>query len=185
MEEDAGRVGRGHIGHRGQEEEQVVTPSSKPARKAKVVPDFPAGFGASKVGPPPLSPMPGYGGMVLAEGAEEVSPPRYTAPILLDASLLSMGPSQAKGRQGRARVCMEGEGRAVCMADAELVELLKRPPKTTMVLRTRTNFQEFFQGMPEARIRSLLNDAYGEIEDAAERSVKINKRMDLLQGVLT
>lgn len=79
------------------------------------------------------------------------------------------------------------------MSDEELVELLRRPPKSTQVLRTKGNFQEFFKGISADRMRALLESAYSEkgISEGndgesweVEKTSKIKKRMDLLRDVL-
>lgn len=85
-------------------------------------------------------------------------------------------------------------GKAVNMPDEDLVELLRRPPKTTQVLRTKGNFQEFFKGMNENRMLMLLQQAYsvqGTEEEGysdesweKEKALKIKKRMDILKEVL-
>jgi hypothetical protein len=66
------------------------------------------------------------------------------------------------------------------MSDHELVDLLRRPPKSTLVLRTKSNFQQFFRGVDRCRMQSLLARAYEDIVDASERSLKIKKRLGLL-----
>jgi len=80
------------------------------------------------------------------------------------------------------------------MSDVELVDLLKRPPKSTQVLRTKGNFQEFFKGISETRMRMLLESAYADRSSdevgsdgefwETEKLSKINKRMNLLRDVL-
>lgn len=69
---------------------------------------------------------------------------------------------------------------ASMMSDHELVDLLRRPPKSTLVLRTKSNFQQFFRGVDRCRMQSLLARAYEDIADASERSLKIKKRLGLL-----
>lgn len=108
-----------------------------------------------------------------AEAENGVSPPRYTE----------------EGSTGNARElskCKEivGSGRANRMTDEELIVLLRQPPKSTMVLRTRSNFQDFFRGIPNKRMRSLLMKAYADMADATERTAKIEKRMDILKDVV-
>ena len=73
---------------------------------------------------------------------------------------------------------------ALTMGDAELVELLRRPPKTTEVLRTKSAFQAFFRGVSGERMRALLAEAYADLPDRAERNAKIDKRMALLRDVV-
>lgn len=103
---------------------------------------------------------------------DTVSPPRYTAPVA--------EPDAATSIPGKPVA-----GKASAMSDAELVDLLRRPPKSTLVLKTRVGFQEFFRGVSAQRMQSLLEQAYAEIEDTGERNAKIAKRMDLLQGVIS
>ena len=71
------------------------------------------------------------------------------------------------------------------MSDDELVDLLRRPPKSIMALKTKTGFQEFFRGVSAQRMQSLLEQAYADIGDEGERSAKVGKRMELLQGVIS
>jgi hypothetical protein len=75
-------------------------------------------------------------------------------------------------------------GDGVFVADKELVLLLRQPPKSTSILRTKTAFQTYFRGIGAARMKALLEEAYSEIEDVTERAGKVNKRLDLLRGVL-
>jgi hypothetical protein len=92
------------------------------------------------------------------EEPADSSPPRYTEAIIY--------------------------GKAVGMTDNELIDLLRKPPKSVVALRTKGSFQEFFRGMESKRIIKLLETAYNEIENPKERSLKVNKRMDLLREVL-
>lgn len=71
------------------------------------------------------------------------------------------------------------------MKDKDIVELLRKPPKSTAALRTKGNFQDFFKGISSKRIQSLLEEAYLDIIDIDERKSKVNKRMDLLREVLS
>jgi len=71
------------------------------------------------------------------------------------------------------------------LSDQDIIELLRKPPKTTEVLRTKGSFQDFFRGINSKRIHHLLERAYVDIDDDDERSNKVNKRMDLLKEVLT
>mmetsp|Transcript_30517 Transcript_30517/g.41989 ORF Transcript_30517/g.41989 Transcript_30517/m.41989 type:complete len:1121 (-) Transcript_30517:165-3527(-) len=85
--------------------------------------------------------------------------------------------------QTEADKCVFGKG--VFLSDQDIIELLRKPPKTTEVLRTKGSFQDFFRGINSKRINHLLERAYVDIDDVDERSNKVNKRMDLLKEVLT
>jgi hypothetical protein len=95
---------------------------------------------------------------------DDNSPPRFTH----DPN--NNDPSKSSGNLGGASL----------MSDHELVDLLRRPPKSTLVLRTKSNFQQFFRGVDRCRMQSLLARAYEDIADASERSLKIKKRLGLL-----
>lgn len=98
--------------------------------------------------------------------------------------------SDAGGRHGMAspaRVSSEGPkafGDGVFMNDADLIALLRMPPKSTPQLRTKGSFQEFFRGIGQQRIQSLLEKAYEDAESLDERNQKVGKRMDLLKDVV-
>jgi hypothetical protein len=70
------------------------------------------------------------------------------------------------------------------MDDKSLVEMLCKPPKTVPMLRTKSSFQEFFRGIAAGRMRQLLEQAYGNLADEAERHEKVAKRMELLKEIL-
>jgi hypothetical protein len=76
-------------------------------------------------------------------------------------------------------------GDGVFYSDAELVELLSKPPKSVPALRTRSSFQEFFRGMRTARMLALLEKGFADVEDPEERAQKVRKRMELVREVLT
>ena len=76
-------------------------------------------------------------------------------------------------------------GEGVGMKDSELVELLNRPPKTPYALRTKSNFQDFFRGLDQNRMKALLERAYAGEEDPGKKSHKVEKRMELLRDVLS
>jgi hypothetical protein len=98
---------------------------------------------------------------------DDNSPPRFTHdPDNNDVN----PPSKSSGNLGGA----------LLMSYLELVDLLRRPPKSTLILRTKSNFQQFFRGVDRCRMHSLLARAYEDIADASERSLKIKKRMGLL-----
>ncbi len=67
------------------------------------------------------------------------------------------------------------------MTDAQLVELLRKRPKTVPQLQTRQGFQRFFAGVAAARMRRLLAEAFADVDDAHDR---VERRMELLQGFL-
>lgn len=69
------------------------------------------------------------------------------------------------------------------MSDAELIDLLKQPPKVVPMLRTKTSFQDFFRGIEAHRFRKLLQCAYDDIYDKTERESKIKRRMELMEDV--
>lgn len=73
--------------------------------------------------------------------------------------------------------------RALDMTDLELVDLLRKPPKTISALRTKAGFQEFFRGIDARRFNKLLQMAYQDIDDLSERDNKIKRRMELMDGV--
>eukprot|EP01038_Epipyxis_sp_PR26KG_P009978 gene9978-13423_t len=75
-------------------------------------------------------------------------------------------------------------GKGVSMSDEELISLLQKPPKTISFMRTKSSFQEFLKGISKQRMLFLLEKAYNDIEDEAEKQNKISKRLDLLKEVL-
>lgn len=70
------------------------------------------------------------------------------------------------------------------MTDSELIELLRQPPKNVSPLRTRSGFQLFFKGIESKKFIYLLNEAYSNVKDPAEREAKIKRRLDLMDNVL-
>ena len=76
------------------------------------------------------------------------------------------------------------DGAALVLSDEQLVHMLSQPPKAVPTLKTKSGFQDFFRGMPTDRMRQLLEAAYREMTDL-DRDNKVNKRMELLSGVLT
>lgn len=72
---------------------------------------------------------------------------------------------------------------AVQLSDDELVDLLRKPPKSVVMLRTKASFQEFFRGVDMLRFQRLLNMAYADIVDVKDREAKINRRLSLMSGV--
>ena len=72
-------------------------------------------------------------------------------------------------------------GKALSCSDDQLVKLLRRSPKETKELRTKSSFQDFFRGITEERISVLLKIAY---ENEIDCDARVAKRIALLQGVL-
>lgn len=95
---------------------------------------------------------------------EESSPPRFTAE-----------PSGAAPVVNRANC-----GAGVLLPDADIVALLRRPPKETLELRTKGSFSAFFKGISAARMKSLLTQAYADAATIEDRDFKVGKRMELL-----
>jgi hypothetical protein len=75
-------------------------------------------------------------------------------------------------------------GKGTALSNHEIVELLKKPPKSVPVLRTKSSFQEFFKGIEVGRFKSLLHEAFSDILDASDRESKVNRRLELLEGVI-
>ena len=71
-------------------------------------------------------------------------------------------------------------GEGVYLSDKELVSMLQKLPKTIPQLRTRSNFQTFFQGIDLKRMERLLTSAYNDIPNEIQKREKVMKRMDLL-----
>jgi hypothetical protein len=74
-------------------------------------------------------------------------------------------------------------GKGTLMTNAEIVELLRKPPKSVPMLRTKTSFQDFFKGIDMIRFRSLLHEAFDNIIDFEERENKVNRRMELMEAL--
>lgn len=113
------------------------------------------------------------------------SPARFTAE---DASSAASSASSAdntgaaKSKTRGAAAAAVAAKKAVDFPDEELVALLRQPPKTTLILRTKGNFQSFFRGISQQRMQTLLQQAYADIETESDRQQKVNKRMGLLEG---
>lgn len=73
---------------------------------------------------------------------------------------------------------------ASSLSDQELVELLRQPPKTIPMLRTKAGFQDFFRDLTHEHFQKLVSAAYNGIADAEDREAKINKRMEIMAGAL-
>jgi hypothetical protein len=69
---------------------------------------------------------------------------------------------------------------AVHMSDSDLIDLLRKPPKSVSMLRTKASFQDFFRGIESRRFRKLLQSAYDDIADRVDREAKIQRRMELM-----
>lgn len=113
----------------------------------------------------------------------EVSPPRYTAAPVEPVVAAPTAAARESSNSVPGKTAPKPS--AVSMSDEELVDLLRRPPKDTMALKTKNAFQEFFRGVSAQRMQSLLEQAYVEIADEGDRNAKIGKRMDLLRGVIS
>lgn len=74
-------------------------------------------------------------------------------------------------------------GPAVALSDADLVNMLRRPPKAVPQLRTKSGYIDYFRGMPCVRMKSLLYKAYDDLEPE-EREAKVVKRMALISDIL-
>ena len=70
------------------------------------------------------------------------------------------------------------------LSDQELVVLLRQPPKVVPQLKTKTSFQQFFGGMSRGHFERLVSCAYENIADVQDREGKIQKRMELMTGLL-
>ena len=71
-------------------------------------------------------------------------------------------------------------GAGVLLSDPEIVALLRRPPKETIELRTKGSFASYFKGISAARMKSLLAQAYADLDSIEDRDSKVQKRMELL-----
>jgi hypothetical protein len=99
-------------------------------------------------------------------------------------TLLDTSPPRFTSSSTTTSVAQQPPGKGVYLSDAEIVELLRKPPKATAVLRTKGSFQDYFRGISGLRMKALLSEAYSEVENTEDREVKVNKRMDLLKEVL-
>ena len=118
----------------------------------------------SETGPGPLK------GSVAVEGVKGVakaSPPRHEGDEQYDNKQLVVN----KGS-------LLGLGEGARMSDVDLVIMLKRPPKATPALRTKSSYQDFFRGIEADRMRRLLEEAYEDLGgDGVE---KVEKRLKML-----
>jgi hypothetical protein len=75
-------------------------------------------------------------------------------------------------------------GRGVSKPDNDLVLLLREKPKNTADLRTPASFQQYFSGISRDRMLILLDHAYSNVLDEAEKKEKVEKRLRLLDGFM-
>ncbi len=75
------------------------------------------------------------------------------------------------------------QGEGCSLSDESLITMLKQPPKAVAMLRTKSGFQDFFRGISEHRMKSLLMQAYGNLNEL-DRDQKVKKRLELLAEVL-
>lgn len=77
-------------------------------------------------------------------------------------------------------------GPANALSDAELIELLSRPPKSVLQLRTKSSFCLYFQGMKHARFVSVAERAFASEGDGATEDckAKVTRRLALVESVL-
>lgn len=138
--------------------------ADRPRPKPRAVPDFSSAHSSARLAVP--SGASGSLDTGVADSVDNtVSPPRYVS----TPQTVSAPPVK---------------GRAVSMGDAELIELLRMKPKSTAVLRTTANFQDFFSGLTNARMKDLLEQAYASVSDPVEHKEKVDKRLRLMSGYL-
>ena len=106
-----------------------------------------------------------------------------TAAVLKSVSDISVSTSSSNSSSSSSlrKVAL---GDAVAMSDIDLITMLKLPPKSNPLIRTKTDFQTFFRGMQAARMLKLLDSAYADLE-AIDRKNKVEKRMELIRDVLS
>jgi hypothetical protein len=73
-------------------------------------------------------------------------------------------------------------GKGTQLTNDEIIDLLRKPPKSVPMLRTKSSFQEYFKGIDLQRFRHLLMEAFNDISDMTERESKVNRRMELLES---
>jgi hypothetical protein len=83
--------------------------------------------------------------------------------------------------QSKTPLPKQQELSALQLSDQELIELLRKPPKTVVALRTKASFQEFFRGIDMERFTRLLHAAYADISDIKDRESKIARRLCLME----
>lgn len=79
---------------------------------------------------------------------------------------------------------LESLGKGTLLSNEDIIDLLKKPPKSVPMLRTKTSFQEFFKGIDRRRFESLLKEAYSDIDDLQEREKKVLRRLELMEGMM-
>lgn len=92
----------------------------------------------------------------------------------------SISSAKTSHSQSKTPLPMPSESTAVHLSDQELIDLLRKPPKTVLALRTKAVFQEFFRGIDVIRFTRLLNAAYSDISDLKDRESKIARRLSLM-----
>lgn len=105
-----------------------------------------------------------------------------TTPVSLSSPAFSTGLNSATAAV--TPLASGSAGAAVAMPDAELVHMLKQKPKSVPQLHSRDSFRRFFGGITKDRMTRLLRSAYDGL-DAADKEDKVQKRLELLQGVLS
>ena len=76
-------------------------------------------------------------------------------------------------------------GKANSLPDKELIRILKLPPKSVPEIKTKTNFQKFFRGIAQERLQRLLEKAYEDQQTDEERISRVEKRLSLMEGLLS
>jgi len=72
---------------------------------------------------------------------------------------------------------------AISFPDSDLIDMLKKPPKTIPEMRTKDRFRSFFTGFPASRLQSLLMSAFDDL-DADQQQKKVSKRIKMVEDVL-
>lgn len=78
-------------------------------------------------------------------------------------------------------------GEANFKSDEEIVVLLKKKPKDTPQLKSKSSFQRYFAGVARERMQRLLHAAfvdYESNESKEEGEKKVKKRLSILEDVL-
>ena len=112
------------------------------------------------------------------------APPCPTPPRREDSAADT---TKAKRGVMKSSPSTEGEvgegGAAKDLTDEALILMLRQPPKSIPLLRTKTGFQDFFRGTSSVRMKQLLTAAYSNMNEL-DREQKVKKRMELLVDVL-
>jgi len=88
-------------------------------------------------------------------------------------------PQRSRAEPGQADML----GQGYFASDGELVAMLRVKPKSVPALRNRTNFRNFFRGMPKARMVRLLRTAFERMDEAA-REAKVSVLFAWHMGVV-